>query len=83
MGDLKAQGIANTAWAFATANRFDALLFAIFACAVERFVVEFSAQNLANTLWAVATAGRADAPLFAASAGAAESGPGDRRNAIT
>ena len=57
MGDDKAQGLANTAWAFATAGQLDAQLFMALARMAERRVGEFNAQNLANTAWAFAMVG--------------------------
>ena len=64
VGDFSAQGLANTAWAFATAGQSDALLFMTLARASERHVGDFSAQELANTAWAFAIAGQSDALLF-------------------
>ena len=61
VGDFNAQGLANTAWAFATAGQSDALLFMMLARAAERSVGDLSAQELANTAWAFATAGQSDA----------------------
>ena len=49
MGDFKAQNLANTAWAFATAGQNDALLFAALATAAERRMGNFNVQNLTNT----------------------------------
>ena len=72
MGDFNAQGLANTAWAFATAGQSDALLFMTLARAAERRVGDLSAQELANTAWAFATAGRSDALLLMSLARAAE-----------
>ena len=43
------QDFANTAWAFATANHQDEMLFAALARAVEQQLSEFNAQNFANT----------------------------------
>ena len=72
LGDFSAQGLANTAWAFATTSQHDALLFAALARAAERRLGDFSAQGLANTAWAFATASQHDAPLFVALSWAVE-----------
>ena len=47
--NFKSQGLANTAWAFATAGQVDAYLFAQLATAAERHMGDFNVQNLANT----------------------------------
>ena len=47
--DFDAQNLANTAWAFATANQTDAPLFAMLLRATERCVCDFDVQDLANT----------------------------------
>ena len=57
LGQFNAQGLANTAWAFATAGQSDALLFEALAREVTRRLGEFNAQDLANTAWAFATVG--------------------------
>ena len=57
VGDLNAQELANTAWAFATADQSDQLVFAALARAAEWRVGEFNAQELANTAWAFLTVG--------------------------
>ena len=62
--EFTAQGLANTAWAFATTGRSDPQLFIVLARASEQRIGEFSAQNLANTAWALATAGELDAELM-------------------
>ena len=49
VGDFSAQCLANTAWAFATADQSEALLLMWFARAAERRVADFNAQDLANT----------------------------------
>ena len=64
--------LANTAWAFATADQLDASLFTTLARASEWHMCEFNAQNLANTAWAFAAAGQLDAELFTALAREAE-----------
>ena len=56
--DFNAQGLANTVWAFATADQSGVLLFVALARVAERLVGDFSAQELANTVWAFATAGQ-------------------------
>ena len=43
MGEFKAQELANTAWAFATADKADAPLFALVARVAQRCVGEFKA----------------------------------------
>ena len=56
LDDFKVQDLANTAWAFATANQSDAQLFAALAGAVQLRLGDFNVQHLANTAWAFATA---------------------------
>jgi hypothetical protein len=71
LSSFKPQALANTAWAFATADyAAPALLDAIAAAAVPR-LRDFNPQNLANTAWAFATAGHAAPALLDAIAGAA------------
>ena len=72
MSEFSLQGLANTAWAFATAGQHDVSLFAAFATAAERPMCGFNSQELANTAWAFAVVGQNDASLFAALATAAE-----------
>ena len=48
LGEFNAQELANTAWAFATADQPDALLFAALARAMERHLGEWDGQGLAN-----------------------------------
>ena len=57
MDVFNVQELANTAWAFATAGRNDALLYATLATAAERRMDNFNVQALANTAWAFAKAG--------------------------
>ena len=64
MADFKAQNLTNMAWAFATANQLNALLFRGFSTVAERRVHEFDAQGLANSAWAFAAAGMFHAVLF-------------------
>ena len=49
VGDFNAQSLANTTWAFATADQTDAPLFSVFSRATERCVGDFDAQSLTNT----------------------------------
>ena len=63
-GDFNAQGLANTAWAFATAGVPHAELFEVLAKAAERRAGDFGAQELANIDWALAKADLPDAELF-------------------
>ena len=49
VGDSNAQSLANTVWAFATADQTDALLFAVLSRATVRCVCDFDAQTLTNT----------------------------------
>ena len=72
VGDFKAQALSNTAWAFATASRSEAQLFAALARTADWRICAFKAQDLANTAWAFATADQKDASLFTALAVAAE-----------
>ena len=53
MGDFNAQGLANTAWAFATAGQLDAQLFMALARAAECCVSNFESQSLLMTWWAL------------------------------
>ena len=59
MGEFNAQELANTAWAFATADQSDVLLFAaLVRAALWRHVGKFNAQGSASTAWAFAAARR-------------------------
>ena len=49
LGDFNPQGLANTAWAFATLGQADAQLFMALAGEAERRVGNFKPQELANT----------------------------------
>ena len=71
LGDFKEQGLANTAWAFATASQQDAQLFAALARVAELRLGDFKLQCLANIAWAFAMAAQSDAELFTALARAA------------
>jgi len=55
VSEFNAQGLANTAWAFATVRLRDEKLFMALAREAERRVSELNAQSLANTAWAFAT----------------------------
>ncbi len=44
--------LASTAWAFASAGRFDGSLFGVLARVTEQRVSDINAQDLANTAWA-------------------------------
>ena len=55
LNECNAQGLANTAWAFAMTDLPDEM-FAALARAAERRVGRFNAQDLANTAWAFVTA---------------------------
>ena len=70
VGDFNVQGLANTAWAFATASSSDAQVFAALARAAELRLSDFNVQALANTAWAFAMAAQSDAELFRALAAA-------------
>ena len=65
LGDFNAQGLSNTAWAFATAGHEAPELFAAIAVeVVRRRLGGFNEQELSNTAWAFATAGHASHELF-------------------
>ena len=53
MGGFIPQNLANTAWAFATADQNDASLFATLGTAAELHMAKFNVQNLANAAWAL------------------------------
>ena len=59
--EFKAQNLANTAWAFATADQSDAPLFALVGRVARQSLGEFNAEDLANTAWAFVTADELDA----------------------
>ena len=77
MCEFVAQTVANTAWAFATADQLDSPLFGALARVAQQCVGDFNAQGLVNTAWAFAKAGQLDASLFTALARAAERRVGD------
>ncbi len=64
MSEFDAQGLANTAWAFATVNQLGQTLFMASAPEVQRRVSEFNAQELMNTVLALATAKQSDEKLL-------------------
>ena len=64
VGDFNAQGLANTAWAFATAGQSDALLFMTLARAAEQRMGDFNAQELANIVWAITIVSQSNALVF-------------------
>ena len=49
LDEFNAQGLTNTAWAFATVGQKDEQLFKVLARMAERRLDEFNAQDLANT----------------------------------
>ena len=51
LSNFNPQNVANTAWAFATANYRDEKLFAALAIAAEQRLSEFNPQEVANTAW--------------------------------
>ena len=55
VGEFKAQDLANTAWAFATADQSDTPLFVLVAREAQRRVGEFNAQDLAHSFAALLT----------------------------
>ena len=63
MRDFNSQGLANTAWAFATVDHKEERLFAALAAAAEWRMKDFNLQELANIAWAFATAVRVDETL--------------------
>ena len=63
IGDFNSQGLANAAWAFATADQSDASLFAALATTAERRMSDFNSQELANAAWAFATSSQSDVLL--------------------
>ena len=53
MDDFNSQELANTAWAFTTADQGDASLFAALATAATQRMGDFNSQGLANAAWAL------------------------------
>ena len=51
LNEFKPQELANTAWAFVTAQQPDEKLFTSFATVVEQRVGAFNMQNLRTALW--------------------------------
>ena len=66
LDQFNAQGLANTAWAFATVGQQDEQLFKALARMSEQRLVELNAQELASTAWAFATVRQQDEHLFKA-----------------
>ena len=64
MSEFKPQGLANMAWAWATAGRAAPVVFDAIAAAAALCVRDFKPQEVANTVWAFATAGHAAPALF-------------------
>ena len=79
LGDFKVQGLASTAWAFATAGQSDTQLFAVLGRATgwHNIICDFNAQNLTNTAWAFATVDLMDMVMFDMLARAAERHTGE------
>ena len=72
LDQFNVQGLANTAWAFATVGQKDDQLFKALARMAERRLDQFNGQNFANTAWALATVGQQDDQLFKVLARVAE-----------
>lgn len=66
LAELADQGLANTIWAFATADHTAEELFEATSHRVVDSIRSFSPQGLANTAWAFATAGDSSPQLFGA-----------------
>ena len=64
LGDFNVQALANTAWAFATANQSDAQLFAALARAAQQRMGAFDAQELGNIAWSIPTVSESHALMF-------------------
>ena len=54
---MEPDGLANTAWAFATVVQSDTALFGELEGVAEKCRSDFKPQNIANTAWAFATIG--------------------------
>ena len=65
-GEMNAQALSNTAWAFAKAGNASPALFDALAKRAVVRLHQFNPQNLANTAWAYATAGITSDVLFEA-----------------
>mmetsp|Transcript_103658 Transcript_103658/g.182756 ORF Transcript_103658/g.182756 Transcript_103658/m.182756 type:complete len:987 (+) Transcript_103658:116-3076(+) len=65
-GEFKAQCLSTIAWAFATARRRNATVFASLAKELTARADEAKPQEISNTLWAFAKSRCADAALFEA-----------------
>ena len=55
LDEFTVQGLANTAWVFATVNRLDEKLLTALAREAERRMSKFNMQELAKTAWAFVT----------------------------
>merc|ERR1719446_1788111 len=64
LSEFNPQNLANTAWAYATAQEVAPALFNAIEQAVPRKLSEFNAQNLADSAWAFARTGRGEKPFF-------------------
>jgi len=64
LGESSAQNLSSMAWALATLDLLDALLFVALARAMEWCVDKFKAQELANRVWAFANANLSEELLF-------------------
>lgn len=56
--------VVNAAWAFATVDHSDTLIFEVFARVTEQYARHFKLRELASAAWAFAKADHSDAPLF-------------------
>ncbi|KAJ1616989.1 hypothetical protein T492DRAFT_1103190 [Pavlovales sp. CCMP2436] len=66
IGEFEPQGLANTAWAFATMGTPAPQLFVAIARESEQRIASFKPQGLSNTAWAFATLGTSAPQLFEA-----------------
>ena len=64
LGDFNVQGLANTAWAFATVSQLHAELFAALARAAQQRMGAFDAQELGNIAWSIPTVSESHALMF-------------------
>lgn len=69
---FNAQGLANTAWAFAKAGHCDPELFMALQNRMQHRLEDFNSQDIANTAWAFAKACHLDESFFTALARSAE-----------
>jgi len=70
--EFNAQGLANTAWAFASLTHRNEKLFSALAIAAEQRLSKFNTQCFINTSWAFATVKHRDEKLLSALAIAAQ-----------